>query len=126
MKRIAKRAALPVTALLMASVFAQSAATAMPTSWQHQQLTQTKPLVDEVYWRRGWGWGPGWWEPGAVVGGLIIGGALVASAIAEHRATDSHPALCRRFSGVRPPERDLCEPIRRATGVSVSLLKKSA
>ena len=103
MKRIAKRAALPVAALLLASIFAQSAATAMPTSWQHPQLTQTKPLVGEIYWRRGWGWGPGWWGPGAVVGGLIVGGALVASAIAEHRATDYAIRRCAEdFPGFDP------------------------
>jgi hypothetical protein len=106
MKSIPRRAALPLAAVLMASIFAQSTAAAVPTSLQNPRLVQTKPLVGQVYWRRGWGWGwgPGWWGPGpAVVGGIIIGGALVASAIAEHRAADAAIRHCAEdFPGFDP------------------------
>ena len=97
MPNIAKRAALPVAALLMASLLAQPADAAALAPAHVSQLARPPSHVTQVYWRRGWGWGwPGrWWGPGpAIAGGILIGGALVASAIAEHRATDAAVRRC--------------------------------
>ena len=106
MRNLAKHVALPVAALLMASLVAQSADAAVTAPLKILQLSQPNPHVSQIYWRRGWGWGwgPRWWGPGpAIVGGILIGGALVASAIAEHRATDYAIRRCAEdFPGFDP------------------------